>query len=1163
MLRSLGHGGMGVVYEAYDRERDMRVALKALRRLDTSRLVRLKREFRALAKLCHPNIVGLYELVCEGEEWFFTMELVEGEDVVSFVRHVGGGGAGARVGGPDAKTYDEGITAAQGGAAGGDTELDLGEVSADITGGWHDDVALDEPRRHIDEVLDQQRLRESLVQLVQALEELHEVEMVHCDLKPSNVMVTREGRLVLMDFGVVSQREPGGDYLGESHSQGTPAFMAPEQARGEQPTPAADWYAFGVILYQILTGRLPFEGGLAHMLVGKQEVDPLPPRMFTDGIPDDIEDLCMALMSRDPTERPSSAAILEVLRQVRYEPGVGLVREAVQSVDGRAEIFVGRASEIEALQRCLDEARVQGTRCAIVEGPTGIGKSSVVRQFFGQLYEVTVPGESLLILSGRCHERESVAYKAFDSIIDQLGLFLLGLPELECRALLPTDVALLARLFPVFQRLPGGSAEVVAHDGSIELRPRAGRALGALLARLARQRPLILCIEDLQWADQASFELLLGLLEAPAAARMLILATLRRDDPPGASSPNLAALTAALVQHPLVRRVGLGPLSPAEQGELVERLGRERVLRQPIDDALWRECGGHPMLLAELVRYAEQADTALTAGEGLHLDDVIRLRVERLPAVARSLLEAIAVAGEPVPLRILAQAAGLAPAERERARAVLGVTQLARLARVERELWLDAYHDKVREAVVEDLQPPRLTALHGGLARAMDDWREAPRALLARHWMAAGKRAEAVRYLMEAARASSDTLAFERAGELYRTVLDLLPEDESEHEHGTDPRVDRQRAQACLELARGLRVVDRNQEALALLVRAERAAERHHLVHLLADIEHMRGNLLYPTDDLDGCRDAHERALAYAREADSPRREAAALSGVGDAYYMRGRLLGAYERYDRCIALCQHHGFSDIEAANLSMRGIMNWFQNELEAAVRDATRAAEMAAKLGQRRAEINARSSCLGVVLVEMGRFERSYEELVRARDLARDLGARRFEAQALLFLGRLRQLQGRRAEAELLVGDGIEIFRQAGIEYVGPVAFGLLALVTERPALRERAVSEAECLLRAGSASHNFLYFYRYAMDMALSQGDLERAERYADALEDYMRPEPVPWSRFFIQRTRALVACARQHHDARTVALLRGLYHEADRVGLHVAATALHEAFASIA
>src|SRR5215475_13351108 len=174
IVRRLGAGGMGVVYEAVDRERNARVALKTLRTMSPEELLALKNEFRALQDVSHLNLVTLGELIEDADRWFFTMQLVEGIDVLRYVRGV-----------------DPGIAAA--------SDLDTVSFSDAIT-----DAPLPPPRLADPQRFDEDRLRSVLIQLAHGLNALHSARKVHRDLKPANVLVDTKGRVVVLDFGLAS-----------------------------------------------------------------------------------------------------------------------------------------------------------------------------------------------------------------------------------------------------------------------------------------------------------------------------------------------------------------------------------------------------------------------------------------------------------------------------------------------------------------------------------------------------------------------------------------------------------------------------------------------------------------------------------------------------------------------------------------------------------------------------------------------------------------------------------------------------------------------------------------------------------------------------------------------------------------------------------------------
>lgn len=1145
LLDKLGEGGMGVVYEAYDRVRGVRLALKTLRNVNRRSIHRFKREFRALTNLSHPNIINLYELVADGDEWFLTMELVQGEDVISYVR------AGRQL----ERRPRPVVTHSPSGEE-PDT-LDTRVSGVVVSGALFQKKPTALPvravaRADVHDIVDLERLRHVFAQLADALHALHRANLVHRDLKPSNVLVTPGGRLVLVDFGVVADlleadRDSGTFYVG------TPQYMPPEQAMGARPSAAADWYAFGVLLYVALTGRLPYEGSGTQVMQAKLGSDPLPPRALASGIPADLEELCMELLHREPEARPSSH---EVLARLGVLTALAMGSGQYPALEPPTRLFVGREPELATLRRAYALTANGASRCVLVRGRSGMGKSSLVDRF---LWEVMGGATGPLVLSGRCHERESTIYKAFDGIIEYLAHHLLQLQPGDRRALLPADAALIARLFPAFQAVVGTDEhEAASIDSPIHQRVRAIAALRSLLVSLACERPLILRAEDLQWADRDSIELLIGLMQPPAPPGVMLVATLRADDDDAAGADATGADAAGAVAGGIAMlrawglstTIELGPLTTGEQRELLGRMASLSQFRgvRRLDDGSWTATGGHPMLLVELARSVTERDDPAAAASS-KLEDFLWERVARLPAPGRALVECIALAGKPLPLAVLGAAAGLSGSEAEQATRVLRVAHLARNARSDGEPWLVAYHDKVRETIAERMSEDARRAVHGRIGAALEAWGQASAATLADQWLAAGECIKAAFHRCRAARVAAEILAFDRAADLYASVLAMLPEGSGDRE------IEVLRCRACIGLAASMRVVDCNDDALAHLDSAQGMADAHGLVEELAEIHTMRGNLLFPRGDIAGCLTEHQKALDYARSAHSPEREALALSGLGDAHYVAGRMRASYEHFHACITLCRAYGFRDIEAANLAMRGVTRYYQNDLRGALDDGLDGAAAALRCGHKRAELVARIGCISWIYYEMGMIEAARRELDRALDVARAIGARRFEPSALAFLAKLAALEGRRDEAENLAAQAVAICRQVGMSFVGVMALGALARVAGDARVRRAAMVEAEDMLPLGAPSHNHLYFYRHAMDIALAQGDPDLVERYAQMLEDYAGAEPLAWARFFVERGRALAACLRGRGDVRVLGRLLGV---AERAGLHMAARALRQA-----
>jgi tetratricopeptide (TPR) repeat protein len=365
---------------------------------------------------------------------------------------------------------------------------------------------------------------------------------------------------------------------------------------------------------------------------------------------------------------------------------------------------------------------------------------------------------------------------------------------------------------------------------------------------------------------------------------------------------------------------------------------------------------------------------------------------------------------------------------------------------------------------------------------------------------------------------------------------------------------DTERCRVWLGLAAVKRITDDLDGAFADLDRAETAAVEKGLVAEQARSHFLRGNLLFPRGDIEGCVREHRLGLELARQAGSVELEAMALGGVGDAEYMRGRMISAHEGFRRCIELAQQQGLGRIEVANRPMAAITRWYTGDSLGALDNALAAIAAAATVGHQRAEMIGHHAAY-FCRREMLEVDAASNHVEEALTLAQRLGAKRFEAEALAFRGELQRVAGHRLEALGDVSEALTIARETGIAFIGPMILGILALTTDDPQVRSAVLAEGEALLAAGSASHNHLQFRRDAIDACLDAGDWRGAELHSDALETYTHKEPLPWSGFFVARGRALAAYGRGRRDAALVAELAGLRDEGKRLAFKLSLPAL--------
>jgi hypothetical protein len=691
--RRIGEGAVGVVYEAFDRDHGRTIALKTLHTLGAEALLSLKNEFRAVQHVRHPNLVGSSELLEADGVWFVTMDLVHGMPFNAYVCQ-------------GSSTFDE------------------------------------------------DRLRRVLPQVVDGLRALHAAGILHRDLKPSNVLVTDEGRAAILDFGVASDaRAPNLD----DGMVGTPAYMAPEQVLGEPTGPSADWYALGVVLYEVLTGRLPFLGTFEHIVEAKLSQVPAAPRRLRPEVPEDLAALCMDLLRIAPALRPTGEECAARL-------GHGL--HAAPIMMPQHTSLVGRRDELESLHEGIREARSGRGVAVLVSGESGVGKSFLVKTF---LDRVRAEEPDVLVLRGRCYERESVPYKAFDEVIDRLSQHLAGLRDEAVAELMPPNAHLLRRAFPVLEGARS-SAELDPQAADVlnpqELRARVFQGVRELFRRVARTRPVVIAIDDLQWADADSLSLLREVLRAPDEPQLLFIGTVRHGTVGHARSGDYTLELPGIVRH-----VRLTTLPAADAEELAAQLLREAGELSPTADQvrnIVEDAKGHPLFIDEIVRQRAGGHAHVE----VRLDEALWERIQRLDPAARRVLELLAVAGTPLDQDTAARTAALEFAQLFEVASVLRAGALVRMSGAQRTDDIEPYHDRVRESVLAHLAPEVRASWHAQLAATLERESSSDPETVAGHWQGAGNGDRAVSYYVRAAEQAAHALAFERAARLFRTALD-------------------------------------------------------------------------------------------------------------------------------------------------------------------------------------------------------------------------------------------------------------------------------------------------------------------------------------------------------------------------------------------------------
>ncbi len=683
VLRCIGRGSLGVVYEARDLDHGGPVALKLLSKVDAHTIAQFKHEFRVLSGIAHANLVALHELVCERDHWFVSMELIEG---VAFDRWL-----------------------------------------------WPDPG----------EPLDEARLRSTLAQLVGAVSTIHRAGKLHRDLKPSNVLVTGSGRVVVLDFGLVAA-QGGVASLAPAPLIGTPGYMSPEQAARDPASQASDWYAVGVMLFEALTHRLPFDGETRTVLREKLSRSAPRVRDLAPDAPPELDRLCQGLLERDPALRAGAAEIENWLGRAKLPVRLAAPQDATPA----GAMLVGRERELQLLAASLAATRAGTPATVWLRSAPGMGKSALLDAFAAQV------APDARVLRGQCREEESIPFNLFDAVADALRDALDPVADAALVQLPGAEAAALVQAFPGLGQYP---ALARAAEGC---EPADGEhaafvALKRVLAALAAERPLAIAIDDLHWSDPDSASMFSRVFAAVDAPACLFIGAFRGDE--ARSSGFVAAAAGPSAGRLEPEWIDLGPLSPGAAAELAHRLLRAQDIPAPPElcTKLARDTGGIPFLLTELARQIKRPRRSTATGRSstgaIALGAAIRARFEALPERTRRLLSVLCVASEPLALRLALAAARLPPDEHV-AVAHLSSTHLARSRGGRPIVTLEPYHERVRLAVRRALSPAELATIEAELADARalalsGDSEE--RSLLTAHAHARDRAEQAARALLQ------------------------------------------------------------------------------------------------------------------------------------------------------------------------------------------------------------------------------------------------------------------------------------------------------------------------------------------------------------------------------------------------------------------------------
>jgi predicted ATPase len=1123
---------MAEVYLAHDPILDRQVAIKVILAhlaADEGFVARFRREAKTIASLRHPHIVQLFDFDVLHGQPFMVMEYLAGETLkvrLSALRTRGG-------------------------------RMPLNES-----------VRL-------------------LAALAGALDYAHAQGAVHRDIKPANILFTGQGEPVLSDFGIAKLMDQTVQLSMAGGILGTPAYMSPEQARGQPVDERSDLYSLGVMAYELATGRLPFQGDSPSALLVQRLLEkPPPPRTFNPNLPAAVEQVILQALAKEPGERFASAgAFAQALRTALHGPASADVSpEDVTVVEpppaappaagssptaparslpvppGRkgqpvervtvAAGFVAREQELAQLAAWLERALAGQGQVCFVTGEAGAGKTALVTEF---VHRAQGTHTDLLIVAANCNTQSGIGdpYLPFRELLSRL-VGLTGEATLPEATGQPTGIrsrpgrALADHgpdLIDIF--VPGDAllAQLAGHSATrsewmnqlamlVQRKAKvAGQETGVeqshileqytnVLAALAAQQPLLLVVDDLQWIDVASADLLFHLSRRIGNSRILLLGTYRPDEVVQGRSGEEHLLAKVLAE--LKRYFGeIHVTLQQEDAEAGRRFVDSLLDREPnrlnVDfrQALFHHTGGHALFTVELLRTMQERGDLTQDGTGSwvaeptlnweqlppRVEGVIEERIGRLAEELREVLTIASVEGEDFTAEVVARVQKMdergiirhLSRELDKHHRLVSAQGRQRVGRQH----VSSYrfrHNLFQKYLYNQLDAVERAYFHEDVGTVLEelygDTAGTIAVQLAWHFSEADLPEKARHYLAIAGEQARRRYANAEALSYFNRALDLTPE--ADHASRYTLLLARQKVFDVL----GDRQAQRQD-----LVQLEELAEKLNDHRRQAEIALCQ--TLY-AERIGEYREAIEyaqRAIELAAPIHDVEREAKGWQQWGRALLNLSNYPESQLKLQQALALAEAEQLHQVKADSLRALGVVAYFLGDYRHAAATYEQTLTIYREVGDRRGEGHTLSN-LGLALREQGAYAGARRYFDQALQLYQEIGDRDGAAHVLNNLGLLCRDQGDHAASLAYYRQSLEICRQTGARNAeGLALLGIGDVYKDQEAFVNAAsyYEQALLILRAIGDRREEHLALKELGNIALELGDYTSARaQYEEAL-----------------------------------------------------------------
>lgn len=1060
----LGEGGMGVVYRAIDTEKDTTVALKVLSRrslADDEVKRRFMREANTGANLDHPNIVKIYDFGEEDGEHYLSMEYVEGETLRHLIK---------------------------------------------------------------DSPFSPEKAVDICIAVSAALAAAHNAGIIHRDIKSENIMLTTTGEVKVMDFGLAKMQNAS-LLTQEGGILGTVAYMSPQQAAGEAVDHRSDIFSLGVVLYELLTGRLPFgaeyEMAVIYSILNE---DPISVKDLNPELPDVLDRVVVKALQKELNARYQSgdefAADLKKVKDVLKEG----VKAEVADLDLIAEVdkekreqrgfqagLTGRKEEFETLKKLLVRTSESEGQTALIAGEAGIGKSRLVAEL-----EKYARNKIITTLKGRCLFKQGT--QPYQPFIEAIGNYFdikgIGTDE-HLQEFIQEKAPELANLLPVYRMFLNikGHTEV-----TLDSKEQLWDAIYKLLVKLSSERSIILYLDDLHWADDDTLDLFYYISRNTIDRKVMIVGTYRTEDILAAREGKehlLLDIQRQMNREGALTVVELVRLDTGHIRDMVESLFPGTNFDNAFYELIFTETEGNPFFVMEILKLFK-SEGVIEKENGTHrlredyeqfdipskIHDVVMMRVGRLNDEEREMLEVGAVEGDSFHSDTIASCLDMRR-----------IHVLRKLQTLEREHniihpYEKMYrfdHGKIREILYDSILPELRTEYHliiGDFLVSAYEKQDHVASNIAYHYIEGKEYRKALPYLITAGERARTIFANDQALEQYGKALQIITDLEKSE---GDKAFTKEKA-IVLE---GLGDVD------LLTGKHDSALEYYNnLINEPDILETRRSDILRKLGTVYMNKGETEEAFEFLNKAEQALTAVPGEENIhkvtGQIKITRARILksqGLYEQakeeIERGLVLLGDKGNHRERAEAYNNLGNILVDQGSFASALEMHTQSLTLREEVNDLKGIAEAYNN-LGNVQYELGNYQKSAEMVEKGLEIMRKIGFRVGIAGGYNNLGTIYQDMGRYEEARSMHEKSLTIRSDIGdvpgiaMSFVnlGSVNIDLGDLPTAMMQLETSLAMQKEMQVRVFQAQTLL-----WQAEILLKQGNLEQSCRTAgDALTE---------------------------------------------------------------